>query len=61
MRVCGKLPNKRLDEAVTACYAWPKSMAQDRADIVRRLTQLLHIRTVIPAATINPGLGLAAS
>ncbi|MDE8667820.1 hypothetical protein PY310_04400 [Pseudarthrobacter sp. H3Y2-7] len=32
--------HKQLDEAVAACYGWPKSTAQDAQEIVRRLTQL---------------------
>lgn len=32
--------HRQLDEAVAACYGWPKSVAQDSAEIVRRLTQL---------------------
>ncbi|MCO4273535.1 hypothetical protein NG701_03690 [Pseudarthrobacter sp. HLT3-5] len=32
--------HKQLDEAVAACYGWPKSAAQDAPEIVRRLTQL---------------------
>jgi len=29
-----------LDESVAACYGWPRSVAQDDAEIVRRLTAL---------------------
>lgn len=32
--------HKQLDEAVALCYGWPKSVAQDSQEIVRRLTQL---------------------
>lgn len=32
--------HRQLDEAVAACYGWPKSVAQDGPKIVRRLTQL---------------------
>lgn len=32
--------HRQLDEAVVACYGWPKSMAQNAPDIVERLTQL---------------------
>ncbi len=31
--------HRALDEAV-ACYGWPKSVAQDDAELVRRLTAL---------------------
>lgn len=32
--------HKQLDEAVASCYGWPKSGAQDSAEIVKKLTQL---------------------
>lgn len=32
--------HRRLDEAVAACYGWPKAVAQDAPEIVRLLTQL---------------------
>lgn len=32
--------HKTLDESVAECYGWPKSLAQDDAEIVRRLTAL---------------------
>lgn len=32
--------HKQLDEAVAACYGWPKSAAEDAPEIVRRLTAL---------------------
>ena len=32
--------HKQLDEAVAACYGWPKAVAQDPREIVQRLTQL---------------------
>ncbi|WP_299169388.1 DNA methyltransferase [uncultured Arthrobacter sp.] len=32
--------HRQLDEAVAACYGWPKSVAQDSKAIVRRLTAL---------------------
>jgi hypothetical protein len=32
--------HRELDEAVAACYGWPKSIAQDDAEIVKRLTEL---------------------
>jgi hypothetical protein len=32
--------HKDLDEAVAECYGWPKSAAQDDAELVRRLTDL---------------------
>ncbi|MGI8881467.1 MAG: hypothetical protein ACR2KJ_13385 [Jatrophihabitans sp.] len=35
-----KALHKTLDEAVVACYGWPKSVAQDDAELVTRLTEL---------------------
>jgi len=35
-----KALHRRLDEVVADCYGWPKSVAQDDAEIVRRLTAL---------------------
>lgn len=35
-----KALHKTLDEAVADCYGWPKSIAQDDAEIVTRLTEL---------------------
>jgi hypothetical protein len=35
-----KALHRELDEAVTAAYGWPKAIAQDPAEIVRRLLQL---------------------
>ena len=32
--------HKRLDETVAAAYGWPRSVAQDPAELVARLTQL---------------------
>lgn len=32
--------HKQLDEAVAACYGWPRSVAQDAPEIVRRFTAL---------------------
>lgn len=32
--------HKQLDEAVAVCYGWPKSIAQNASEIVRRLNQL---------------------
>ena len=32
--------HRALDESVAACYGWPRSVAQDDAEIVRRLTAL---------------------
>jgi phosphoserine phosphatase len=32
--------HRELDEAVAACYGWPKSIAQHDAEIVKRLTEL---------------------
>lgn len=32
--------HRQLDEAVAACYGWPRSIAQDGREIVGRLTQL---------------------
>ncbi len=32
--------HKQLDDAVAACYGWPTSVAQDDAELVRRLTAL---------------------
>lgn len=32
--------HRQLDEAVAACYGWPRSTAQDSKEIVRRLTEL---------------------
>ena len=32
--------HKGLDESVAACYGWPKSVAQDDAEIVRLFTAL---------------------
>jgi hypothetical protein len=34
-----KALHKELDEAVVACYGWPKAVAQDDAELVRRLTE----------------------
>jgi hypothetical protein len=34
--------HRELDEAVAACYGWEKAVAQDDAEIVRRLTELNH-------------------
>lgn len=35
-----KALHKELDEAVVDCYGWPKTVAQDPKDLVRRLTEL---------------------
>jgi hypothetical protein len=35
-----KALHRNLDEAVAACYGWPKSIAQDGDEIVRRLLKL---------------------
>ena len=35
-----KVLHKVLDEAVAECYGWPKSVAQDDKELVRRLTDL---------------------
>lgn len=35
-----KKMHKQLDEAVAACYGWPRSLAQDAEEIVLRLTKL---------------------
>lgn len=35
-----KALHRRLDEAVADCYGWPKSVAQDDKELVRRLTEL---------------------
>ncbi len=35
-----KALHKDLDEAVAVCYGWPRSVAQDGPEIVRRLTEL---------------------
>lgn len=35
-----KALHRELDEAVADCYGWPRSIAQDDAEIVRRLTAL---------------------
>jgi hypothetical protein len=35
-----KALHKALDEAVVDCYGWPRSVAQDDAELVRRLTDL---------------------
>jgi len=35
-----KVLHKKLDEAVADCYGWPRGMAQDGPEIVRRLTEL---------------------
>lgn len=32
--------HRQLDEAVAACYGWPKTAVQDSGEIVRRLTEL---------------------
>lgn len=32
--------HRQLDEAVAACYGWPKSMGRNATEIVKRLTQL---------------------
>jgi predicted nuclease of predicted toxin-antitoxin system len=32
--------NRVLDEAVTACYVWPRKVAQDGGELVRRLLKL---------------------
>ena len=32
--------NRVLDEAVTACYVWPRKVAQDGGELVRRLLEL---------------------
>ncbi|MBX3088734.1 MAG: hypothetical protein KF742_09585, partial [Cryobacterium sp.] len=32
--------HRRLDESVAAAYGWPKSVAQDAPELVRRLTEL---------------------
>lgn len=32
--------HRQLDESVAVCYGWPRAVAQDAAEIVRRLTQL---------------------
>ncbi|WP_420118535.1 hypothetical protein [Micromonospora sp.] len=32
--------HRDLDEAVAACYGWPKAIAQDRDEIARRLSAL---------------------
>ena len=32
--------HRRLDEAVAGCYGWPKAVAQDDAELVRRLVEL---------------------
>ena len=34
--------HKRLDEAVAVAYGWPKSVAQDNAELVARLRDLNH-------------------
>lgn len=34
------LRHRELDEAVADCYGWPKSVAQDDRELVRRLTEL---------------------
>lgn len=35
-----KALHRRLDEAVAECYGWPKAMAQDDDELVRRLAEL---------------------
>jgi hypothetical protein len=35
-----KALHRALDEAVAACYGWPRSIAQDDAELVTRLTEL---------------------
>jgi hypothetical protein len=35
-----KTLHRELDEAVAACYGWPKAVAQDDAELVARLTEL---------------------
>lgn len=35
-----KALHRTLDEAVVACYSWPKSVAQNDTEIVVRLTEL---------------------
>jgi hypothetical protein len=35
-----KALHRELDEAVAACYGWPKSIAQNDAELVARLTEL---------------------
>ncbi len=35
-----KALHRDLDVAVAACYGWPASVAQDDAELVRRLTEL---------------------
>ena len=35
-----KALHRALDEAVADCYGWPKSVAQDDAELVTRLTEL---------------------
>lgn len=37
-----KTLHKKLDEAVAACYGWPKHVAQDPAALVARLSKLNH-------------------
>ena len=32
--------HKQVDEAIAECYGWPKAVAQNEKDIVRRLTEL---------------------
>ena len=34
--------HRELDEAVAECYGWPKKIAQDNDEIVRRLLKLNH-------------------
>lgn len=35
-----KALHRSLDEAIAGCYGWPKSVAQDDKELVRRLTEL---------------------
>ena len=35
-----KILQHELDQAVVACYGWPKAVAQDAPELVRRLTAL---------------------
>lgn len=35
-----KALHREVDEAIADCYGWPKSVAQDDAELVRRLLEL---------------------
>ena len=54
--------HRELDEAVADCYGWPKAVAQDDRELVRRLTELNRAiatgeRPYTPFAPLEPAAG----